>query len=95
MVLYENLPTFCYTCGLVGHGSNSCSRTSVPSQDHAPPPPRILRGPTIEQRQDAGLTMGPENVPMPVDPGILPNDPRLISSDASLEKEFGAWLLVP
>lgn len=26
VVMYELLPTFCYTCGLVGHGSSSCYR---------------------------------------------------------------------
>lgn len=32
VVLYEKLPTFCYTCGLVSHRSNSCNRWSSTCQ---------------------------------------------------------------
>lgn len=31
VVLYERLLTFCYTCGMIGHGSNSCSRSTTAS----------------------------------------------------------------
>lgn len=33
VVLYEKLPTFCYLCGLVGYGSNTCSRRSSDNQN--------------------------------------------------------------
>lgn len=29
VIMYECLPTFCYTCGMIGHSSNSCSRSIV------------------------------------------------------------------
>ncbi|XP_039129164.1 uncharacterized protein LOC120265358 [Dioscorea cayenensis subsp. rotundata] len=47
VVLYERLPTFCYSCGVIGHGSNSCSHQAVAGLDRAPPPPRVPRGPAV------------------------------------------------
>lgn len=38
VVLYERLPTFCYKCGLVGHGFNNCNRWSSGGLEHPSPP---------------------------------------------------------
>lgn len=35
IILYEKLPTFCYRCGLVGHGDASCGLRFVASHDGA------------------------------------------------------------
>lgn len=38
VVLYERLPTLCYLCGLVRHGSNSCNRRSPVYPENPSPP---------------------------------------------------------
>lgn len=43
VVLYERLPTFCYTCGVIGHGSRSCSHVSAAGDGLLSPPPRDSR----------------------------------------------------
>lgn len=36
VIMYERLPTFCYTCGMIGHGRNSCSRSTVAGAGKTP-----------------------------------------------------------
>lgn len=38
VVLYERLPTFCYKCGIVGHGTNNCSHQSLGNSEPTSPP---------------------------------------------------------
>lgn len=40
VVLYERLPTFCYSCGVIGHGPNTCNRSSATRSVKASPYPR-------------------------------------------------------
>lgn len=35
VVLYERLPTFCYSCGIIGNGSNSCTRSVMTGDTRA------------------------------------------------------------
>ncbi|KAJ0982024.1 hypothetical protein J5N97_010279 [Dioscorea zingiberensis] len=36
MVLYERIPTFCYSCGVVGHGASSCTSRRGHSSEQPP-----------------------------------------------------------
>lgn len=94
VVLCEKLPTFCYTRGLIGHFSNSYPHSSVPRHDGSPPSPHVQRWLAVESNQGLGISR-PEDVPMSVDPGTIPNDPLLISLESPPDQEFGSWLLVP
>lgn len=37
VVMYERLPTFCYTCEMIGHDSNSCSLSEMPGAGQTVP----------------------------------------------------------
>lgn len=36
--MYERLPTFCYNCVVVGHGTNSCNQITSSEHEHGFPP---------------------------------------------------------
>lgn len=44
VVLYERLPTFCYTCGVIWHCSKSNSHAAVTRSTWISPPPRFPPG---------------------------------------------------
>lgn len=47
MILYERLPTFCFTCGMDRHGSNGCTHRSMrPPEDQ-----------TMDEATDDGCTL--------------------------------------
>ncbi|XP_039133799.1 uncharacterized protein LOC120270802 [Dioscorea cayenensis subsp. rotundata] len=85
IVMYERLLTFCYNCGLICHGSKSCTRPassgaggfSLPSRDDRVPVER-----TSQVSHDADQLMDTS------DPIFVP------SPEDNLESDFGPWLLV-
>ncbi|XP_039126486.1 uncharacterized protein LOC120262446 [Dioscorea cayenensis subsp. rotundata] len=83
--MYERLPTFCYNCELIGHGSNSCTRSSsfgaseisLPSHEERLPVERAIQvSHDANQRRDTS------------DPIFVP------CSEDKLETDFGPRLLV-
>lgn len=95
VVLHEHLTTFCYNCGVVGHGTNSCPRTPVTKKFGVSPPSRNQRGKAVDSNSN------PRNVAR-VDGSSPPcgNDPsddvHMALRDApaeNTESNYGPWLL--
>lgn len=94
VVLYEKLPTFCYLCGMVGHGSNSCNRRSSVNHVSSYPPPSSdtgeLQGSAVRMNLDAPATgLEARSNPLPVD-SIESSENNLSQPDT----DFGPLMLV-
>ncbi|KAJ0961230.1 hypothetical protein J5N97_000776 [Dioscorea zingiberensis] len=86
MVVYERVPTFCYTCGMVGHGASTCT---------------TRRGPTSAQPSAAGQAnagndrssqvQNAHETPEPRDKGLSPQTP-LEETIQSKESGIGPWM---
>ncbi|XP_039136996.1 uncharacterized protein LOC120274516 [Dioscorea cayenensis subsp. rotundata] len=91
VVLYEKLPTFCYHCGMVGHGSNLCSRRSSRNLNRPLSPPSHVQGEPngMEIREDSVS----QNNGMEARDGAMPplHDDSL---SESADTDFGPWMLV-
>lgn len=93
VVLYERLPTFYYSCGVVGHGSSSCSRSPAAGNAKVFQPPSSLRGLEVrpyQQSVETGIDGGVGNSLPSVIPPVDPPDPSI----SDLDSDFGQWLLV-
>lgn len=94
VVLYERLPTFCYLCGLVGHGSNSCNRQS-PACSEKPSQPRCE---DLDDQQRQEVRVSHEHMGEGMDVGMAPEPvslPELMENVVEIPNtDYGPWMLV-
>ncbi|XP_039145598.1 uncharacterized protein LOC120282820 [Dioscorea cayenensis subsp. rotundata] len=89
VVLYERLPTFCYSCGIIGHGTNSCSHSTTTGENRTSPPPRFPRGSAVSSVRTEDVVEG-----MEMD-SIANNLQGAVNPvDSTPDSEFGSWMLV-
>lgn len=91
VVLYEKLPTFCYLCGMVGHGSNHCSRRSPVIQSSSQPPPVQVHSDLSGMEVGTEMEIMDDGMEARIDHQTLNPDNVCPEDDAS---NFGPWMLV-
>lgn len=94
VVLYERLPTFCYKCGLVGHGSNNCNRRSSGGSGHPSPP----RSTDLASRQRQEVRDEPEARSEGMEAEMDPRQSDILEETENLDElsktDYGPWMLV-
>lgn len=88
MILYERLPTFCFTCGLVGHGTNNCSRRSENS------PENNQMEVSMEDRNHVNSSKSSESLKVRQAAALDQSDlTRQNEFEGNHDSEFGPWIL--
>ncbi|XP_039136393.1 uncharacterized protein LOC120273757 [Dioscorea cayenensis subsp. rotundata] len=93
IVLYERLPTFCYSCGMVGHGANACSRRPSPGNAGTTLPPRTSQGSAVDSVRSPNVgneTLGQASPHLDQSGQIVSSSSPPVAPDS----EFGPWLIV-
>lgn len=86
IVQYERLPTFCYWCGLVGHGTNTCLRVPGTGWIRVPLPSRDTRGKTV-------ISDPVTKVVAPIE-GLVDSSMSLVDLSLTTKTNFGPWMIV-
>ena len=90
VIQYERLPTFCYHCGVVGHGASACSRQHGRSQGEGSLSDLPgSRG--VFHSEDTMPVMTERRQAMELDPSC---SALAMQEEQQMESGFGPWMLV-
>lgn len=66
--MYEKLLTFCYSCDLIGHGSNKCQGSMATKIGNTHPPFRVPQETAVGFSRDHAVIENPHGVDINVSP---------------------------
>lgn len=85
-VLYERLPTYYYSCGFMGHGTNTCPQAEGTGRIGVHLPPHDTWGKTVISSPGTNAIAQAEGL---VDSSMTPEEP-----DTAAEINFGPWMII-
>lgn len=93
LILYERLPIFCYSWGIISHWSSSCPRVAVAEKGRTHPPLHFQRRTEVGSSSGADVVARMTNLNV-ADTDSPSNDISMEFIWPSLESEFYPWMLV-
>lgn len=88
IVMYEWLPMFYYNCGLIGHGSNACTK-SVPTRASGSPLPNCDEQPQVEGFNQVSESMNQQMVSSETLTVLGNSENHPVSETSTLETDYG------